>query len=409
MYSLVNKRILLGVTGGIAAYKSAILTRLLRRAGAEVRVVMTTNAREFITPLTMQTLSGRPVHTDLVDAGAESAMGHIELARWADLIIVAPASANFIARFANGFAEDLLSALCLAAGGPVLLAPAMNRQMWRNAAVRENVRRLAAGGIGILGPAAGDQACGETGPGRMLAPEALLAAIAESFETKLLSGSRLLVTAGPTREAIDPVRFISNRSSGRMGAAVARAAVEAGADVAVIAGPVSLSLPGGVKLTRVTSALEMRAAVMRHIAGVDIFISAAAVADYRLQSVPEQKIKRQNARLELRLIKNPDILAEVAALKDAPFTVGFAAETEALKVNAMAKLGRKKLDMIAANRVGEGPAGEGLGFESAHNALTVLWQEGREELAEAPKEKLARHLIHLIAERYRAKNGAARH
>lgn len=409
MYSLVNKRILLGVTGGIAAYKSAILTRLLRRAGAEVRVVMTTNAREFITPLTMQTLSGRPVHTDLVDAGAESAMGHIELARWADLIIVAPASANFIARFANGFAEDLLSALCLAAGGPVLLAPAMNRQMWQNAAVRENVRRLAAGGIGILGPAAGDQACGETGPGRMLAPEALLAAIVESFETKLLSGSRLLVTAGPTREAIDPVRFISNRSSGRMGAAVALAAVEAGADVAVIAGPVSLSLPGEVKLTRVTSALEMRAAVMRHIAEVDIFISAAAVADYRLQSVSEQKIKRQNARLELSLIKNPDILAEVAALKDAPFTVGFAAETEALKANAMAKLGRKKLDMIAANRVGEGPAGEGLGFESAHNALTVLWREGREELAEAPKEKLARHLIHLIAERYRAKNGAARH
>lgn len=409
MYSLVNKRILLGVTGGIAAYKSAILTRLLRRAGAEVRVVMTTNAREFITPLTMQTLSGRPVHTDLVDAGAESAMGHIELARWADLIIVAPASANFIARFANGFAEDLLNALCLAASGPVLLAPAMNRQMWRNAAVRENVRRLAAGGIGILGPAAGDQACGETGPGRMLAPEALLAAIAESFETKLLSGSRLLVTAGPTREAIDPVRFISNRSSGRMGAAVARAAVEAGADVAVIAGPVSLSLPGDVKLTRVTSALEMRAAVMRHIAGVDIFISAAAVADYRLQSVSEQKIKRQNARLELRLIKNPDILAEVAALKDAPFTVGFAAETEAIEANAAAKLGRKKLDMIAANRVGEGPAGEGLGFESAYNALTVIWRQGREELAEAPKEKLARHLIHLIAERYRAKNGAASH
>ena len=409
MYSLANKRIVLGVTGGIAAYKAAILTRLMRQAGAEVRVVMTANAREFITPLTLQTLSGRPVHTDLVNAGAESAMGHIELARWADRIIVAPASANFIARLANGFAADLLSALCLAADGPVLLAPAMNRQMWRHAAVQENARRLAAAGVGILGPEAGDQACGETGPGRMLEPEALLAAIAESFETKLLGGSRLLVTAGPTREAIDPVRFISNRSSGQMGAAVARAAVEAGAEVAVIAGPVSLNMPETVKLTRVNSALEMQAAVLRQIAGVDIFIAAAAVADYRLQSVAERKIKSQQELLELRLIKNPDILAEVAALEDAPFTVGFAAETEALEANARAKLSHKQLDMIAANRVGEGPTGEGLGFESAHNALTVIWQEGREELAKAPKERLARHLIRLIAERYRAQNGAARH
>lgn len=409
MYSLANKRIVLGVTGGIAAYKAAILTRLMRQAGAEVRVVMTANAREFITPLTLQTLSGQPVHTDLVDAGAESAMGHIELARWADRIIVAPASANFIARLANGFAADLLSALCLAADGPVLLAPAMNRQMWRHVAVQENARRLAAAGVGILGPEAGDQACGEVGPGRMLEPEALLAAIAESFATKLLGGSRLLVTAGPTREAIDPVRFISNRSSGQMGAAVARAAVEAGAEVAVIAGPVSLNMPETVKLTRVNSALEMQAAVLRQIAGVDIFIAAAAVADYRLQSVAERKIKSQQELLELRLIKNPDILAEVAALEDAPFTVGFAAETEALEANARAKLSHKQLDMIAANRVGEGPTGEGLGFESAHNALTVIWQEGREELAKAPKERLARHLIRLIAERYRAQNGAARH
>lgn len=409
MYSLANKRIVLGVTGGIAAYKAAILTRLMRQAGAEVRVVMTTGAREFITPLTLQTLSGRPVHTDLVDAGAEAAMGHIALARWADRIIVAPASANFIARFANGFAADLLSALCLATDGPVLLAPAMNRQMWRHAAVQENARRLAAMEVGILGPEAGDQACGETGPGRMLEPEALLAAIAESFETKLLGGSRLLVTAGPTREAIDPVRFISNRSSGQMGAAVARAAVEAGAEVAVIAGPVSLDMPETVKLTRVNSALEMQAAVLRQIAGVDIFIAAAAVADYRLQSVAGQKIKSQQERLELRLIRNPDILAEVAALRDAPFTVGFAAETEALEANARAKLNQKQLDMIAANRVGEGPAGEGLGFESAQNALTVIWQDGREELAKAPKARLARHLIRLIAARYRAQNGAARH
>ena len=409
MYSLANKRIVLGVTGGIAAYKSATLTRLLRQAGAEVRVVMTANAREFITPLTLQTLSGRPVHTDLVDAGAEAAMGHIELARWADRIIVAPASANFIARFANGFAADLLSTLCLAANGPVLLAPAMNRQMWRHAAVRENARRLRAMGVGILGPAAGDQACGETGPGRMLEPEALLAAIAESFATRLLNGSRLLVTAGPTREAIDPVRFISNRSSGQMGAALARAAVEAGAEVAVIAGPVSLNMPETVKLTRVNSALEMQAAVLRQIAGVDIFIAAAAVADYRLQSVAGQKIKSQDARLELRLIRNPDILAEVAARSDAPFTVGFAAETEALEANARAKLNHKQLDMIAANRVGAGPTGEGLGFESAHNALTVIWRDGREELAKAPKARLARHLIRLIAARYRAQNGAARH
>ena len=404
MYSLINKRIVLGVTGGIAAYKSAILVRLLRQAGAEVRVVMTQNARQFITPLTLQALSGQPVHTDLVDAETESRMGHIELARAADLIIVVPASANFIARFANGFAEDLLSALCLAADGPVLIAPAMNRQMWRHAATRENVDRLAARGIRILGPAAGDQACGEVGPGRMLEPEALLAALAESFATGLLAGSRLLVTAGPTREAIDPVRFISNRSSGKMGAAVARAAHEAGAAVAVIAGPARLNMPAAVKLTRVTSAVEMRAAVMRSIAGVDIFIAAAAVADYRPQSVAERKIKKQNDRLELRLIKNPDILAEVAALENAPFTVGFAAETEALEANAAAKLNRKKLDMIAANRVGEGPAGEALGFDAADNALTVLWKEGKQELAPAPKEKLARHLIQLIARQYHARN-----
>jgi phosphopantothenoylcysteine decarboxylase / phosphopantothenate---cysteine ligase len=399
MYQLTGKRILLGVTGGIAAYKAAILLRLLKEYGADVRVVMTQNANEFITPLTMQALSGKPVHTELLDTEAESAMGHIDLARWADLILIAPASANFIARYAHGFAEDLLSTLCLAAEAPVLIAPAMNQQMWLNAATQENLEKLRTRGIGILGPAEGEQACGENGPGRMLEPDEIVLLTAKSFETNILTGSRLLITAGPTREAIDPVRYISNRSSGKMGYAVAMAAIEAGAEVDLISGPVNIARPERAEVINVTSTAEMYSAVMQKISDTDIFISAAAVADYSLQSVSEQKIKKTSESFELKLKKNPDILSEVAALENRPFTVGFAAETENLESNAQSKLQSKKLDMIAANQVGDG-----LGFDTEMNALTVFWKSGKKYLQEAPKTKLARNLINLIADQYNEKN-----
>ena len=399
MYQLTGKRILLGVTGGIAAYKAAVLLRLLRQHGAEVRVVMTRNACEFITPLTLQALSGKPVHTELLDLESESAMGHIDLARWADLVLIAPASANFIARYSNGFAEDLLSTLCLATSSPVMLVPAMNQQMWLNLATQENLEKIKARGIAVIGPAEGDQACGENGPGRMLEPEEIASLAAKSFETKILSGSRLLVTAGPTREAIDPVRYISNRSSGRMGYAVAMAAIEAGAEVSLISGPVNLSAPDRADLIKVTSAAEMYSAVMQKISSTDIFISAAAVADYSLQTIAEQKIKKSCDSYELSLQKNPDILAEVAALHSPPFTVGFAAETENLELNAQSKLQSKKLDMIAANQVGEN-----LGFDSEMNALTVFWGAEHKQLQKASKTRLARTLITLIADHYNEKN-----
>lgn len=399
MYRLTGKRILLGVTGGIAAYKSATLLRLLRQHGADVRVVMTRNACEFITPLTLQALSGRPVHTDLLDLETESAMGHIDLARWADLVLVAPASANFVARYVNGFADDLLSTLCLAATAPVALAPAMNQQMWLNPATQENLEKIKTRGIIILGPASGDQACGENGPGRMLEPEDIVPLVADAFETNILSGSRLLVTAGPTREAIDPVRYISNRSSGRMGYAVAMAAIEAGAEVSLVSGPVSIPAPDRANLINVTTALEMYNAVMQKISDTDIFISAAAVADYSVQSVAVQKIKKSDDSLQLSLKKNPDILAEVAALRNPPFTVGFAAETENLAANAQSKLQSKKLDMIAANQVGEA-----LGFDSGMNALTVFWGTEQKQLERASKNTLAKILITLIADQYYEKN-----
>ena len=404
MYQLKNKRIVLGVTGGIAAYKAAILLRLLTQHGADVRVVMSKNACEFITPLTMQALSGKPVHIDLLDADTESAMGHIDLARWADVVVVAPASANFMARVANGFAEDLLSTLCLATEAPIMLAPAMNQQMWLNQATQKNIQILTDRDIVLLGPDSGSQACGEVGPGRMLEPEVIAEQVAQSFSTGLLSGSRLLITAGPTREAIDPVRYITNRSSGKMGFALANAAVEAGADVAVVSGPVSISKPERVKMIEVQSTSEMHQAVMQQINGQDIFISAAAVADYGLESVAEQKIKKSDELLQLALQKNPDILAEVAALDCSPFTVGFAAETEELLKNAQTKLQKKKLDMIAANQVGDN-----LGFDQDENALTVVWRDGQQEFAKASKDKLARELIALIAKRYYEKNSNQAH
>lgn len=393
---LANKRILLGVTGGIAAYKSAELTRRLRAEGAEVKVVMTPAAQAFITPLTLQALSGHPVHVELLDHEAEAAMSHIALARWADRIVAAPASANFIARLSHGLADDLLSTLCLASAAPLLLAPAMNQQMWLNSATQENVRRVQTRGAVLLGPAAGSQACGETGPGRMAEPDEIVRALGDSFSSGRLAGLRVLVTAGPTREFIDPVRYLSNCSSGRMGYAIARAAVEAGAEALLVSGPVALAPPERVQLVEVVSAEQMREAVLAALASCDIFISAAAVADYRSAETAPRKLKKRTAAPRLQLEKTPDILLEAASQKEPPFTVGFAAETENLAANAKQKLADKKLDMIAANQVGDG-----CGFESEFNALEVHWAGGSQRLELAPKEKLARQLVELIAARYR--------
>lgn len=395
MHSLANKHILLGVTGSIAAYKAAELVRRLREAGAEVRVVLSAGGAEFVTPLTFQALSGNPVHSALLDTEAEAAMGHIELARWADAVIIAPASANVIARLAQGRADDLLAAVCLATEAPVAVAPAMNRQMWANAATRENLQRLRERGVHVFGPAAGDQACGETGPGRMLEAADIARHTAELFDTGALAGLRVLITAGPTREAIDPVRYLSNRSSGRMGYAVAQAAAEAGARVTLISGPTALPTPPRVERIDVHSAQDMHAAVLERAGDADIFIASAAVADYRPAAPSEQKIKKTADTLSLALVRNPDILAEVAALPDGPFTVGFAAETENLLQHAREKLARKKLDMIAANHVGEGQ-----GFEAEENALSVIDAGSVTELPQAPKTQLARRLVALIAERH---------
>jgi len=395
MNKLSGKHVLLGVTGGIAAYKSAELVRQLRRQGAEVRVVMTAAATEFVTALTFQALSGHPVHTQLLDTGAEAAMGHIELARWADVLLIAPATADFMARLVAGRANDLLTAVSLACDATLAIAPAMNRVMWDKQATRENMMALKQRGVQVLGPAEGLQACGDSGPGRMLEPVELLAALSALLDTGTLAGRRVLVTAGPTREAIDPVRYISNRSSGRMGYAVAAAAVEAGADVLLISGPVSLETPPRARRIDVESAAEMHAAVMSEIALTDIFISVAAVADYRPASVASQKLKKTAATLSLELKRNPDILAEVAALTDAPFTVGFAAETQAMESNARDKLRAKNIDMIAANVVGQQ-----LGFDCEDNALRVIWGQGEQQLPLAGKGKLARQLVAIIAERF---------
>lgn len=398
MQSLTDKRILLGITGGIAAYKSAELVRRLRDHGAEIRVVMTPAATEFITPLTLQALSGNPVHTDLLDHAAEAAMGHIELARWADAVVIAPATANFIARLSNGLADDLLSTLCLATAAPLLIAPAMNRQMWQNPATQGNIARLQARGVTLLGPASGAQACGEMGPGRLLEPDDLVQAIISAGRTNQLAGISVLVSAGPTREFIDPVRYISNRSSGRMGYAVAKAAEEAGAAVTLVSGPVSLTPPARVRVIDITSSGQMHSEILAAAATCDIFISSAAVADYRTREAAPNKMKKKDSDPVLRLEKTPDILAEVAALPNAPFTVGFAAETENLHDNAKQKLKSKNLDMIAANRVGDG-----LGFDVEENALEVFWPGGTQSLGTAPKENLARQLIEIIVTRYREK------
>jgi phosphopantothenoylcysteine decarboxylase / phosphopantothenate---cysteine ligase len=395
-----GKHVLLGVTGGIAAYKSADLVRRLMERGAEVQVVMTAGAREFIGATTFQALSGRAVRESLWDSAAEAAMGHIELARWADLVLVAPASADFMARLAGGRADDLLSTLCLATAAPLVLAPAMNQQMWANAATQSNVATLTQRGVRLLGPGIGEQACGELGPGRMLEP----IAIADLIEPLLagagaFSGKRVLITAGPTREAIDPVRFVSNRSSGRMGYAVAEAMRAAGAEVVLISGPVALSPPPGVRCVSVETAAQMLEAVQRELSGTHVLVATAAVADYRPLTIADRKIKKKTEQLSLELTRTTDILATVAAGPERPFVVGFAAETDAVEQHALEKLERKNLDMIAANEVGCSKA-----FDCEDNALLVLWRGGgRAELERAPKRELATALVALIAARFDAK------
>jgi len=397
-----GKHILLGVTGGIAAYKSPDLVRRLRERGAEVQVVMTRGAREFVTPTTFQAVSGRTVRSDLWDAAAEAAMGHIELARWADAVLIAPASADFLARLAAGFADDLLTTLCLATAAPVAVAPAMNHLMWSHAATRANIATLAARGVQVYGPGEGDQACGESGEGRMLEPLDLAARVQALLlpADGALAGRRVLITAGPTRERIDPVRFISNRSSGKMGFAVAQAAREAGASVVLVAGPVSLPTPAGVTRIDVESAADMLTAVLRELPGTEIFISTAAVADYRPARAAEQKIKKSTDTLELAMERTADVLATVAARSERPFVVGFAAETEAVEQNARGKLLKKNLDMIAANEVGHDKA-----FDCEDNQLIVLSRAARHELARAGKLTLARGLIALIAQELAARGG----
>ena len=398
MGQLFNRRVLLGLTGGIAAYKSAQLLRDLQEAGASVRVVMSRSATQFITPLTMQALSGHPVYRDLLDSGAEAAMGHIELARWADVVVVAPATADFISRLAQGRADDLLSALCLATGAPLLLAPAMNQGMWRDKATAANMEVLRQRGIACCGPASGSQACGDEGPGRMAEPAQIAAAAADLFTSGLLDGLRVTVTAGPTQEALDPVRYIGNHSSGRMGYALARAAAEAGARTTLISGPVALQTPERVRRVDVGDARQMLAACLAPDAVCDLFIGCAAVADYRPEQAVSQKIKKDKDKIALNLVRNPDIIGAMAALDKPPFTVGFAAETEHLAENARGKLTRKGLNMIVANDV----CAAGAGFGSDNNAVTVFWPGGERALPLAPKSRLAVQLVEIIAQRLRA-------
>ncbi len=402
MTSLTNKRILLGVTGGIAASKSAELIRRLQDAGAEVRVVMTKAATEFITPLTLQALSGNPVYQEMLDADAEAAMGHIQLARWADLILVAPATADFIAKLANGQGNDLLTTLCLACTSPIAVAPAMNQAMWTNQVTQENQDRLLQKGVKFFGPGEGLQACGETGPGRLLEPMQLVDLAAAVFPSSILSGKQIVITAGPTREAIDPVRYVSNHSSGKQGFALAEAAVEAGASVTLIAGPTHLQTPDRVQRIDVISAEDMFSAVLAEAKNCDIYIGVAAVADFRPVHQVEQKIKKgggSNQTLSIELIENPDIIATVAELDPGPYTVGFAAETDNLIEYAKAKLISKRLDMIIANDVSD----SSIGFDSDENSTTVIWDSEQQEIPQMSKQNVARKVIELIAARQKTR------
>jgi phosphopantothenoylcysteine decarboxylase/phosphopantothenate--cysteine ligase len=405
MTVLTGKKILVGVTGGIAAYKSPDLVRRFLEEGAEVRVVMTHSAQKLVSAAVFQAVSGQPVRCDLWDDEAEAAMGHIELARWADAVVIAPATANVLADLSAGRAGDLLTTLCLVTTAPLAVVPAMNHSMWSHAATQSNCAVLAARGVRFIGPDSGDQACGETGAGRMVEPVQIVTAVAELLAPPgdgALAGRRILVTAGPTREAIDPVRFVSNRSSGKMGFAVAEAAVEAGARVTLIAGPVNLPTPKGVERVDVETARQMHDATLERAADADIYIGAAAISDYRPEHAPDQKIKKKTDTLGLNLVKCPDVLAAVSALPRRPFSVGFAAETEKLEEHALAKLRAKNLDMIIANLVGEK-----LGFDRDDNSALVLWPGGRADLGRTSKRSLAREILGLIAERFSgSKSGA---
>ncbi|KEI69721.1 bifunctional phosphopantothenoylcysteine decarboxylase/phosphopantothenate--cysteine ligase CoaBC [Endozoicomonas elysicola] len=401
MQQLSNKRIVLGVTGGIAAYKSAELVRLLTKLGADVRVVMTSAACEFITPLTLQALSHNPVHLDLLDTKAEAAMGHIELARWADVVLVAPATADFIARLAGGHADDLLTTLCLATSAPICLAPAMNQGMWRDSVTQQNCEELLERNIKMFGPGDGSQACGDIGPGRMLDPELIVEKTSELFTHDILTGLNVLITAGGTREDIDPVRYISNHSSGKMGYAIAEAAIESGATVTLISGPVNLDTPDRVTRVDVLSARDMHQAVHDRIEGVDIFIGCAAVSDYRPAEVAKEKIKKDpengSETLEIKLVRNPDIIASVTGLDTPPFVVGFAAETHNVLGYAADKMRRKKMNLVVANDV----ADRDIGFSSDSNEVTVIGEELEEPLPRASKKVVSRKLLQIVARRFR--------
>lgn len=399
--------VVLGITGGIAAYKTPDLVRRLRARDADVQIVMTTSAEEFVTETALQAVSGRPIRSNLWDKEAERSMSHIELARWADVVLIAPATAEIMARLASGAASDLLTTLCLATEAPVAIAPAMNHVMWNNKAVQANRRTLEERGVRILGPDHGSQACGETGAGRMLEPEAIAGIVCSedlggAGEQGSLTGKSVIVTAGPTREPIDPVRYITNRSSGKMGYAIASAAAAQGAKVSLISGPVSLPEPAGVHIVHVTTAEEMYVATHEHVGSADIFIGAAAVSDYRPVSSAEQKIKKHDETMSIELVRSKDILKSVAALDAAPFTVGFAAETENVRDYAMGKLENKNLDMIVANRVGRD-----CGFDVDDNTVEVYWKNGEQALPTAAKTELARDIVRLVAERYAVSRGDA--
>lgn len=403
MSDIKNKQILIGISGGIAAYKTAELVRTLKKKGAEVRVCMTKAACEFITPLTLQALSGNPVHTDLLDPQAEAAMGHIELARWADLILIAPATADLMAKLAHGMANDLLTTVCLATESPIHLAPAMNRVMWANPATQANAETLKQRGFFLHGPAVGDQACGETGAGRMLealeladlVENTLSDSVLNSILKKPLENKHVLITAGPTREAIDPVRFISNRSSGKMGYAIAKAARDLGAKVTLISGPVALDAPQGVERILVESAKQMHQHTLQQAQSADIFIATAAVSDYSPKKSADQKIKKTKKTMHLELEFNPDILFDTSHQYPDLFTVGFAAETENLIQHAEDKLKRKKLDMVIANTVGENK-----GFEQDTNQVEIIWKDGQLSLPEQSKQTLATEIMRFVTQRY---------
>lgn len=399
MQQLTNKQILVGVTGGIAAYKAAELIRRLQDHGATVRVIMTKAAQAFITPLTLQALSGNPVHCDLLDSEAEAAMGHIELARWADLVLIAPASADFMARLATGQADDLLATVCLATNASIAIAPSMNQGMWRDQSTQQNLQTLISKQVLVFGPGDGSQACGDIGPGRMMEPEQLAVEASSVFKIGSLDGVKIVITAGPTREAIDPVRYISNHSSGKMGFALAQAAMDAGASVTLITGPVSLQTPERVTRIDINSAAEMRQAVIETLPVCDIFIGSAAVADYRPTSIADQKIKKSTETMTIELVRNPDIIADVSNHPQRPFTIGFAAETQDVESYARRKLEKKKLDLIIANDV----SNTAIGFNSDNNAVSVIWNDGKVSLPMTSKQQLGRHLIEEICQHYRKK------